>query len=69
MTDDKRDPAFVPPLEWMTPAEQIRRQTGPGTEGLPGFVVIEPTIPRPYYQDELGNWRQVDDDDEGRETT
>lgn len=56
MTDGERIP-----LEHMTEAEQIRQQTGPGTEGLPGFVVIPPTIPRPWYRDEQGQWRQVDE--------
>lgn len=28
-------------LAQMTPEEQVKRQTGPGTKGLPGFVVIE----------------------------
>lgn len=58
MTDDKRG-GFVPPLHEMTEAEQIRQQTGPGTEGMPGFVVVPPTIPRPYERDERGEWRQV----------
>lgn len=55
---DKGDP--TPPLEWMTEAEQIRIQTE-GLEGMPGFVVVPPTIPRPYERDEHGQWRQVDE--------
>ena len=69
MTDDKSDgDRLEPPLHQMTEAEQLRQQTGPGTEGRPGFVIVKPTIPRPYYRDEKGRWRQVGDaDSEGKE--
>jgi hypothetical protein len=46
----------------MTPEEQIKQQTGSGSEGLPGFVVVDPG-PRAWYRDEHGQWRQVDDRD------
>lgn len=49
------------PLWRMTPEEQVRQQTGPGTEGLPGFVVVDPG-PNAWYRDEQGVWRQVDDE-------
>jgi len=65
MTDD--DPNNLPvPLWRMTPDEQIRQQSGPGTEGLPGFVVVDPG-PGAWYRDDQGNWRQVDDDAEGQD--
>lgn len=51
------------PLGRMTAQEQIRQQTGPGTDGLPGFVVVDPG-PKPWYQDDDGVWRQVDDGEE-----
>lgn len=41
----------------MTGGEQIRQQTGPGTEGLPGFVVSAPRGPGWYYDDKRGEWR------------
>jgi hypothetical protein len=50
------------PLWRMTPDEQERQQTGPGTEGKPGFVVVDPG-PRAWYRDETGQWRQTDDDE------
>jgi len=40
----------------MTPDEQHRAQTGPGTEGLPGYVVGRGG---PWYRDEAGEW-QID---------
>lgn len=58
MTDD----APLPPLNRMTPEEQIRQQTE-GLDDMPGFVVIEPG-PRAWYRDEHGQWRQ-----EGEEPT
>lgn len=45
-----------PPMVWlwqMTGNDQIKEQTGPGTEGLPGFVVIDGG---PWYWD-VDEWR------------
>lgn len=45
----------------MTPEEQIRQQTGPGTEWLPGFVVVDPG-PEPWdFDDESAEWKQRKD--------
>ncbi|MGC4191946.1 MAG: hypothetical protein QM589_12415 [Thermomicrobiales bacterium] len=63
MTDRERDDEAPVPLWRMTPDEQIRQQTGPGTEWLPGFVVVDPG-PNAWYQDADGVWRQVDDADD-----
>jgi transcriptional regulator with XRE-family HTH domain len=41
-------------LQQMTPDEQVRIHTGPGTEGLPGFVVSPGGM---WYRDEAGEWR------------
>lgn len=41
------------PLSCMAVDEQVQSQTGPGTEGLPGFVIVEPG---PWEQDERGEW-------------
>lgn len=60
MSDEADRDGFVPPLYRMTPDEQIKQQSGPGSEGLPGFVVVDPG-PRARYRDERGQWRQVDD--------
>lgn len=54
------------PLSRMTPDEQIRQQSQPGMENLPGFVVVDPG-PRAWYRDEQGRWRQVEDQEEGQE--
>lgn len=43
------------PLWEMTPEEQHKVQNGPGSEGLPGYVVINPG--RPWYRDRKGKWR------------
>jgi transcriptional regulator with XRE-family HTH domain len=40
-------------LHQMTEEEQVRAQTGPGTEGLPGFVVVRGG---PWFR-EGGEWR------------
>lgn len=47
----------------MTGDEQVRAQTGPGTEGLPGFVVIEGG---PWYRD--GETWRVDGVEKGIKT-
>lgn len=44
-------------LDQMTVDEQFAVHTGPGTEGLPGFVVIDPG--GPWYRDDDDEW-QVD---------
>lgn len=65
MTDQERYSVENPPPLWrMTPDEQVRRQTGPGTEGLYGFAVVDPG-PGAWFMDDDGVWRQVDDDREG----
>ena len=40
-------------LHQMTQDEQISAQTGPGTEGLPGFVVVEGGV---WYRGDDGAW-------------
>lgn len=63
MTDPYDQPAPVP-LWRMTLEEQFRQQTGPGTEGLPGFVVVDPG-PNPwFFDDKTGEWTQVKDTEE-----
>lgn len=47
-------------LHNMTPDEQIKEQTGPGSEGLPGFVVMRGG---PWYRDDRGRWRVEADTD------
>ncbi|MDQ3657683.1 MAG: hypothetical protein M3457_21740 [Chloroflexota bacterium] len=46
------DIAMVPMWE-MTVEDQHRAQTGPGTEGLPGYVFVEPG---PWFTDAAGKW-------------
>lgn len=41
----------------MTVAAQIDMHTGPGTEGRPGFVIVEPG---PWQLGDDGEWRAVD---------
>lgn len=48
------DIAMIPLWE-MTVEEQHRAQNGPGTEGLPGYVVIDPG--GPWFMDNRGKWR------------
>ena len=58
---DPRDAYTTPapvPIGQMTSDEQIRQQTGPGTEGLPGFVVIDPGPGGWYFDDDSGEWKQ-----------
>lgn len=43
-------------LAHMTQDEQIKAQSGPGTEGLPGFVV---TRGGPWYRNGNGRWQVV----------
>lgn len=38
----------------MTEAEQHKQQTGPGTEGLPGYIIAGPG---PWFTDDDGEWR------------
>ncbi len=40
-------------LAKMTPDAQVKAQTGPGTDGLPGFVVVEGGA---WYRDNDGAW-------------
>lgn len=41
-------------LNNMTGDEQMRMHAGPGTAGLPGFVIVEGSA---WYRDEDGNWK------------
>lgn len=43
------------PLWEMAVEEQFRVHTGPGSEGLPGYVVIAPG--GPWFRDEVGEWQ------------
>lgn len=43
------------PLWEMTFRDQHKGQGGPGTEGLPGYVVIAPG--GPWFRDNRGKWR------------
>ncbi|MBA2468014.1 MAG: hypothetical protein H0V37_01260 [Chloroflexia bacterium] len=43
-------------LAQMTFEEQHRQQNGPGSEGLPGYVIVGPG---PWYMDDDDEW-QVD---------
>jgi len=43
----------------MTAREQIREQTGPGSDGLPGFVVMSGGV----WQHDGTRWRVVRDED------
>lgn len=43
------------PIWEMTVEDQHRAQNGPGTEGLPGYVVIDPG--GPWSRDGRGKWR------------
>ncbi len=44
----------MPSLADMTEAEQHKQQTGPGTEGLPGYVIVGSG---PWFTDDDGEWR------------
>lgn len=39
----------------MTPWEQHREQSGPVTEGLPGYVIVDPG--GPWFRDANGEWQ------------
>ena len=63
MTDPHDQPAPIP-LWRMIEEEQIRQQSGPGTEGLSGFVVVDPG-PNPwFFDDESGEWTQRKDSEQ-----
>ena len=52
-------------LRHMTRDEQEREQTGPGTEGLPGYVIVPGGV---WYRDKNGQWH-VDSDNRVGEGT
>ena len=58
MTDHPNYDPIPAPLWRLTQREQIRAQSGPGTEGLPGFVVVHPGPGAWYFDDAAGEWKQ-----------
>lgn len=52
---DGREPMVLPGQ--MTVTHQFRMHTGPGTEGRPGYVIVEPG---PWQLGDDGEWQAVD---------